>query len=145
MHLEHFWGVLQSLPKLCRTTGFKKLSLSKKKKKKEKKRKKKEGEEKKKKADFTLSCFPMCQRFSRPLPNRIRLLQLKVGLAEEKQQSETSWDGHELSSLTDCIINRGQICSCQLYVMKKLGEGGRERNPEASITPVECLIRDASW
>jgi len=57
---------------------------------------------------------------------RIILLQLKVGLAEEKQQSETSWDGHELFSLTDCIINRGPICSCQLYVMKKWGEGAEK-------------------
>lgn len=73
----------------------------------------------------------------------IILLQLKVGLAEEKQQSETSWDGRELFSLTDCIISRGQICSCQLYVMKKLGEGAERGNPEASIMPSECFIRDA--
>lgn len=42
----------------------------------------------------------MCQRFSQALPSGIMLLQLKVGLAEQQQQSETSWGGHELFSLT---------------------------------------------
>lgn len=33
--------------------------------------------------------------------------------------------GMDMNSF-NCIINRGQICSCQLYVMKKLGEGAEQ-------------------
>lgn len=33
--------------------------------------------------------------------------------------------GMDMNSF-NCIINRGQICSCQLYVMKKLGEGAEK-------------------
>lgn len=69
------------------------------------------------------------------------LLQLKVGLAEEKQQSETSWDGHEALSLTDGNQQRTDL-QWSALCNEKIGGGGRKRNPEAGITPLECFIRE---